>query len=73
MTIYDISRCTARKKIFNEVLEEACRQWCDFINDVPERKSGEGFSDFFFEIFQEKEKEFMNQYREITSNQRKER
>ena len=29
-------------------LEEACRQqWCDFINEAPERRSGKGFADFY--------------------------
>lgn len=31
-------------------LEEACRQWCDFIDEAPERKDGIGFADFYEEI-----------------------
>lgn len=31
-------------------LEEACRQWCDFIDEAPERRSGKGFADFYGEI-----------------------
>ena len=30
----------------NSALEEACRQWCDFIDEVPERKTGEGYAEF---------------------------
>lgn len=47
------------------VLEEACRQWCVFIDDVPERKDGEGFADFFYEIFEDKEKEYIQQIKEL--------
>lgn len=36
------------------VLEEACRQWCDFTEAIPKRKDGEGFADFFYEIYESK-------------------
>lgn len=35
---------------FRELLEEACRQWCDYVDEAPERKTGEGFADFFYDI-----------------------
>ena len=49
----------ARQKIFDAVLEEACRQWYCFIDDAPERADGEGFAQFFYEIFEQKEQEYM--------------
>ena len=49
----------ARQKIFDIILEEACRQWCCFIDEVPERADGEGFAQFFYEIFGQKEQEYM--------------
>ena len=39
---------------FEEILEDAARQWCDFIDDAPERKTGEGFAQFFREIREQK-------------------
>lgn len=39
---------------FEKILEESCRQWCDFIDDAPERKTGEGFVQFFREIREQK-------------------
>lgn len=59
MKIKDIVESPARLSIFEAVLEEACRQWCDFIEDAPERKDGEGFADFFYEIFADKEQEYL--------------
>ena len=59
MEIKDIVGNEKRIAIFNAILEEACRQWCDFIDEAPERKSGEGFADFFFDIFKEKESEYL--------------
>lgn len=38
-----------KQNIFDMVIEEACRQWCGFIDEVPERKDGEGFAKFFYE------------------------
>lgn len=59
MNIKDIAQSSKRVKIFDMVLEEACRQWCCFIDEAPERKDGEGFADFFYEIFSDKEKEYL--------------
>lgn len=39
---------------FEEILEDAARQWYDFIDDAPERKTGEGFAQFFREIREQK-------------------
>jgi hypothetical protein len=35
------------------MLEEACRQWCDFVDEAPERKDGKGFANFYKEILLE--------------------
>lgn len=59
MNIYDISKENCRQEIFDSVIEEACRQWCDFIDESPERKTGKGFANFFFQIFQDKETEYI--------------
>ena len=61
MNLNDIMESTDRQKIFDNVLEEACRQWCVFIPESPERMDGEGFSNFFYEIFAQKEKEYIQQ------------
>lgn len=61
MDIRDIARSREKQAVFNMVLEEACRQWCNFIEEVPERKDGEGFANFFYEIFEDKEKEYLEQ------------
>lgn len=59
MGIKEIIENEKRLSIFNTVLEEACRQWCDCIDEAPERKDGEGFANFFYEIFEEKEQEYL--------------
>lgn len=59
MTIKDIVESPGRLSIFDIVLEEACRQWCDIIDEAPERKDGEGFANFFYEIFADKEQEYL--------------
>lgn len=59
MKIKDIAGSPARLSIFEAVLEEACRQWCCFIDEAPERKDGEGFANFFYEIFADKEQEYL--------------
>lgn len=59
MTIKEIAESSARLSIFDMVIEEACRQWCDFIDEAPERKDGEGFANFFYEIFADKEQEYI--------------
>lgn len=32
------------------ILEECCRQWCEFLDEAPERGTGEGFADFYHEL-----------------------
>lgn len=61
MTFDDIKQSEIREKIFPMILEEACRQWCAFLDDAPERADGEGFAEFFFEIFKDKELEYAEQ------------
>lgn len=56
MDIFDVIRDRKKQAVFNMILEEACRQWCCFIDDAPERKDGEGFAQFFFEIFEGKKR-----------------
>lgn len=65
MNIYDIVKSETRQEIFNIIIDEACRQWCCFIDEAPERKDGEGFSDFFFEIFENKENEYIKEINSI--------
>lgn len=65
MDIQDIARSKEKKAVFNMVLEEACRQWCCFIDEAPERRNGEGFSEFFYEIFEDKEKDYLVQVLEL--------
>lgn len=64
MKIKDIIGNEKRIAIFDIVLEEACRQWCCFIDEAPDRKDGEGFADFFYEIFEDKEAEYMEELEE---------
>lgn len=51
MDIQDIAKSREKKAVFHMVLEEACRQWCSFLDEAPERRDGEGFANFFYEIF----------------------
>lgn len=44
------------KQIFDMVLEESCRQWCEFMDK--ERMTGEGFAMFFYEIYKDKLPEY---------------
>ena len=53
-----------KQNIFDMVIEEACRQWCCFIDEAPERKDGDGFAKFFYDIFKEKEQEYLEAYNE---------
>lgn len=46
------------EKVFDTLLEESCRQWCAFMEDEPERQTGEGFSGFFRQIYAEKYAEY---------------
>lgn len=57
MNLNDIMGNTDRQQIFDTVLEEACRQWCAVLPDAPERMDGEGFANFFYKIFEQKEAE----------------
>lgn len=59
MDLNDIITDPKRHKIFDIILEEACRQWCEFIGDAPERADGEGFAQFFYDIFEMKEQEYL--------------
>ena len=61
MNIYDIAKDEKKKELFDRALDESCRQWCEFIEEAPERKDGEGFADFFYEIFEQKEQEWKEQ------------
>ena len=45
--IYSISRSNIKKAVFEKCLNEACRQWCEFIDEAPERRNGEDFAHFF--------------------------
>ena len=69
MTFNDIKTSEIREKIFPMVLEEACRQWCEFLADAPERADGEGFAEFFFEIFKDKELEYAAQIYEMEAQE----
>ena len=69
MTIKDIVESPARLSIFDIVLEEACRQWFDIIDEAPERKDGEGFANFFYEIFADKEQEYLEELAELAESE----
>lgn len=45
--IYTIAKSNPKKAVFDKCLNEACRQWCEFIDEASERRDGIGFSDFF--------------------------
>lgn len=60
MEFQNVSR-DKKKAVFAMVLEEACRQWCDCIDDAPERKDGEGFAEFFYGILGDKKEEYLEQ------------
>lgn len=57
--INDIKNNPEQQRIFNIILEEAARQWCDGLSSAPERADGEDFADFFYEIFEQKQQEYM--------------
>ena len=69
MTIKDIVESPARLSIFDIVVEEACRQWCDIIDEAPDRKDGEGFANFFYEIFADKEQEYLEGLAELAESE----
>ena len=48
--IYTIAKSNPKKAVFDKCLNEACRQWCEFIDEASERRDGIGFSDFFYEV-----------------------
>lgn len=56
-----------RQMAVDAALEEACRQWCDTLSDAPERMNGEGFANFFYEIFQDKQAEYIRDAKELRS------
>lgn len=64
ISIRDIAIDVNKQKIFDAIIEEACRQWCCFADDAPERRDGEGFANFFYETFKEKEQEYLENYNE---------
>lgn len=37
-------------EVEDAMMQEACRQWCVFIDEAPERREGTGFADFYREI-----------------------
>lgn len=42
------------------IMDEACRQWCDFIDEAPERRNGHLFTEFYAEISKQKYQEYLN-------------
>ena len=62
--ICTIAKSNPKKAVFDKCLNEACRQWCEFIDEAPERRDGIGFSDFFYEVFDEKWKEYFQDAKE---------
>ena len=62
--IYTIAKSNPKKAVFDKCLNEACRQWCEFVDEAPERRDGIGFSDFFYEVFDEKWKEYFQDAKE---------
>lgn len=65
INISSIASDINKQNIFDMVIEEACRQWCCFIDEAPERKDGEGFAKFFYEIFKAKQDEYLEAYNEL--------
>lgn len=65
INISSIASDINKQNIFDMVIEEACRQWCCFIDEAPERKTGEGFAEFFYEIFKAKQDEYLETYNEF--------
>ena len=65
ITIETIASDMNKQNIFDMVIEEACRQWCSFVDEAPERKDGEGFAKFFYEVFKDKEQEYTEAYDEL--------
>ncbi|RFZ77803.1 hypothetical protein DS742_16240 [Lacrimispora amygdalina] len=65
MNANEMCKGDEQEQLIKILLEEACRQWCDFIDECPDRATGEGFGDFFFEIYAEKKDEYATELREI--------
>lgn len=42
------------------MMDEACRQWCDFIDEAPERRDGVSFTEFYEDICLQKYDEYLN-------------
>ena len=70
MDVSDILSDPANIQIFDTVLEESCRQWCDCIGDAPERASGKGFASFFYEVFEQKEQEYKAELKADTRSEK---
>jgi hypothetical protein len=69
MDLKDILGSKDRQMVFNTVLDEACRQWCDFLSEAPERMDGEGFAEFFYGVFQDKEDEYIQEAKEAAKSE----
>lgn len=67
MNANEMCKGDEQEQLIKILLEEACRQWCDFIDECPDRATGEGFGDFFFEIYAEKKDMYEKELREIRS------
>ena len=61
---YGSKRIELENKVFEMCLNEACRQWCAFLDEAPERKDGEGFAEFYREIYLQKSEEYRNELKE---------
>ena len=44
----------------SRMLDGACRQWCKFIDENPERRSGEFFTEFYEKICKQKYQEYLD-------------
>lgn len=51
-----------QQKLTDALLEEACRQWCCFVDEAPERLDGVGFSNFYREICEQKTDEYAEMF-----------
>lgn len=60
ITIQNIASDLKKQAIFPMVLEEACKQWCASLEDNPDHKNGQGFTDFFYQTFENHEQEYMD-------------
>ena len=67
MNVSGMRKGNEQEQLIKILLEEACRQWYAFIDEHPDRTTGEGFGDFFFEVYEEKKDEYAAELREIRS------